>query len=212
MKTIFTFLILSIFCISANAQLLQKISLPAPDTTGGIPLMKALDDRKSTKSFDPEKTLSNEHISNILWAAYGINRKDGKRTVASSFNQQELSIYIVLKAGVFLWDSKKNILNQVLSGDHRAATGMQDYVANASMNILYVSDFTLLPKSPNDEQKALTSHIHSGFSAQNVYLYAASANLGACVRSSFDKAALASLLKLKSTQQVILTQSVGFEK
>lgn len=181
----------------------QDIQLPTPVKTGGKPLMQALSERKSTRSFQ-DKALSNQMLSDLLWAANGFNRPD-KRTAPTANNRQELDLYVALKSGIYLYDAKANKLKLIKKGDFRKNTGMQDYVATAPLNVIFVSD---LAKS-SSEQYAYTD---CGFVAQNIYLYCASAGLGAVVRGSFDKNELAKLLNLTGKQQVMLTQSVGFPK
>lgn len=211
MKTIISVILLTI-AITGYSQLVQKISLPEPQKDAGMPLMKALDLRESVRSFDTTKVLSNQQISNLLWAAYGINRTSGKRTAPSSYNQQEYSIYVVLKRGVFLWDDKINVLNQVIAGDYREKTGTQDYVATAAMNLVYVADYSKLVKEKTPNDKENTAYVHCGFIAQNVYLCATSEGLSTCVRASLDRINLSELLKLNSNQHIILAHSIGYKK
>lgn len=211
MKTFVSLIIFLSFHIITFSQLVQKISLPEPQKEIGMPLMQALNNRQSSRSFDPEKNLSNQEISNILWAAYGINRTNGKRTAPSSQNQQEFTIYVALKGGLFIWDSQANILNQISSSDLRASTGLQDYVAHASMNLIYVADFSKMTKCKTDEERMNTAHIDCGFIAQNVNLYVASQGLVCCVRAYFDKVELSKLLNLNTNQNIILTHSIGYQ-
>jgi hypothetical protein len=119
-------LVLATVCFSAiaPAQALKPVQLPPPQTTGGRPLMEVLKDRKSTREFGSD-TLSPQTLSNLLWAAFGINRPDGRRTAPSAMNWQEISIYVATPAGVYLYDAKANVLESVLAGDFRAATGTQ---------------------------------------------------------------------------------------
>lgn len=195
------FSILSMMLILTCSILAQDIKLPIPDRTGGKPLMQALNERKSTRSFQ-DKALTPQQLSNLLWAANGFNRDD-KRTVPTSNNRQELELYLTMKSGVYLYDARNHLLKEVKKGDHRGQSGMQDFVAQAALNLLFVSD---LEKASNRE----AAHIDCGFVGQNVYLYCASEGLGAVVRASFDKDRLRELLNLPSNQEVLLTQSVGY--
>lgn len=195
------FSILSMMLILTCSILAQDIKLPIPDRTGGKPLMQALNERKSTRSFQ-DKALTPQQLSNLLWAANGFNRDD-KRTVPTSNNRQELELYLTMKSGVYLYDARNHLLKEVKKGDHRGQAGMQDFVARAALNLLFVSD---LKKASNRE----AAHIDCGFVGQNVYLYCASEGLGAVVRASFDKDRLRELLNLPSNQEVLLTQSVGY--
>lgn len=179
----------------------QDISLPAPDRTGGKPLMQALNERKSIRSYQ-DKELTLRQLSDLLWAANGFNRDD-KRTVPTANNRQELELYVTTKNGIYFYDARNHLLKEVKKGDYRARAGMQDFVAQAALNLIFVSD---LDKA-SSRQYAYTD---CGFVAQNVYLYCASEGLGAVVRGSFDKDKLNELLNLKSNQEILLTQTVGY--
>ncbi len=181
----------------------QDIQLPAPDRTGGKPLMQALNERQSNRSFQ-DKSLTQQQLSDLLWAANGFNRND-KRTAPTANNRQELELYAVTKEGVYFYDAKNHLLKEVKKGDHRAKAGMQDFVAEAALNLIFVSDM----EKASSRDFAL---IDCGFVSQNVYLYCASEGLGSVVRGFFDKKVLSELLELPSSQEVLLTQSVGYVK
>ncbi len=205
-------LVLATICLSvvSAAQALKPVQLPPPQTTGGRPLMEVLKDRKSTREFG-SGTLSQQTLSNLLWAAFGINRPDGRRTAPSAMNWQEVSIYVATPAGVYVYDAKTNVLEPVLAGDFRAATGTQPFVKDAAVNLVYVSDLSKSGGAASSEAEMYTA-ADVGFIAQNVYLYCASEGLGAVVRASVDKPALAKTLKLQPQQRIILAQSVGYPK
>lgn len=195
------FIILSVLFIMSYSISAQDITLPVPDRTGGKPLMQVLNERKSTRSYQ-DKELTLQQLSDLFWAANGFNR-DGKRTVPTSNNRQELELYVTMKNGVYFYDARNHLLKEVTKGDHRAKAGTQDFVAHTALNLIFVSD---LEKASNRE----AAHIDCGFVAQNVYLYCASEGLGAVVRASFDKDKLGQLFNLAPNQEVLLTQSVGY--
>src|SRR5271157_1969451 len=145
-------------CFSAisAAQALKPIQLPSPQTTGGRPLMEVLKDRKSTREFG-SGTLSEQTLSNLLWAAFGINRPDGRRTAPSAMNWQEVSIYVATPAGVYVYDAKATVLEPVLAGDFRAATGTQSFVKDAALNLVYVSDLSRTDGAGSSEAELFTS-------------------------------------------------------
>ena len=172
--------------------------------------MQVLKNRKSTREFGPQK-LSSQTLSNLLWAAFGINRPDGHRTAPSAMNWQEVSIYVATAEGVYLYDAQPHALKPVLAGDLRAATGTQDYVKDAAVNLVYVSDMSKTSRVTAAEAEKYTA-ADVGFIAQNVYLYCASEGLAVVVRGSIDRPALAKTLKLPPQQQIILAQSVGYPK
>src|SRR5512137_2733760 len=129
------------FSLGSAAQDLKPVKLPVPQTDGGRPLMQVLKDRRSTREFGPAN-LSRQTLSNLLWAAFGINRPDGHRTAPSAMNWQEVSIYVATPEGVYIYDAKENALNPVLAGDFRATTGTQSFVKDAAVNLVYVSDLS----------------------------------------------------------------------
>jgi SagB-type dehydrogenase family enzyme len=198
------------FCAISAAQALKPVQLPPPQTTGGRPLMEVLRDRKSTREFG-SGTLSPQTLSNLLWAAFGINRPDGRRTAPSAMNWQEVSIYVAIPVGVYVYDAKANALQPVVAGDFRAATGTQPFVKDAAVNLVYVSDLSKTGSAALSEAEMYTA-ADVGFIAQNVYLYCASEGLATVVRGSVDKPALAKTLKLQPQQRIILSQSVGNPK
>jgi nitroreductase len=176
-----------------------------------MPLMEALKNRKSTREFTDRK-LTPQTLSNLLWAAYGINRPDGRRTAPSSVNWQTLDVYVALPEGMFLYDAKANILQPLLGEDIRALTGSQPYVGTAALNLVYVADLSRIPRDISTEQKTSIATADVGFIGQNVYLFCASEGLGCVVRGLVDKDALGKKMGLKPDQRVILAHSVGYPK
>jgi SagB-type dehydrogenase family enzyme len=189
----------------------KPIKLPNPQVDGGRPLMQVLKDRISCRSFSSEK-LPDQILSNLLWAAFGINRPDtGKRTAPSAVNWQEIDIYLANAEGLYLYDAKTQTLKPILSGDIRPSTGRQDFVKEAPVNLIYVADFSRMGNAPK-EDKEFYSAVDTGFISQNVYLYCASEGLATVVRGSVDKQTLAKTMKLRPDQKIILAQSVGYPK
>ncbi len=198
------------FSLFSAAQGLKPVQLPPPQTKGGRPLMQVLSDRKSTREFSPG-TLSPQTLSNLLWAAFGVNRPDGRRTAPFAMNWQEVSIYVATPEGVYIYDAKANALDPVLVGDFRAATGTQPFVKDAAVNLIYVSDLSKTGDAASSESQIYTA-ADVGFIAQNVYLYCASEGLATVVRASVDKPTLAKTLNLQANKKIILAQSVGYRK
>jgi SagB-type dehydrogenase family enzyme len=194
----------------AVAQELSPIPLPPPQTSGGRPLMQVLKDRHSSREFSSEK-LSPQVLSNLLWAAFGVNRPDGKRTAPSAMNWQEIDIYVATQDGLYLYDAKGNALKPVLAQDVRGATGQQPFVKEAPLNLVYVADLAKAGRASGEDQTLYTA-ADTGFIAQNVYLFCASEGLAVVVRGSVDRTALAKLIKLRPDQKIILAQTVGYPK
>jgi len=207
-------LIACVMCVPATfAEEIKLVLslLPAPQVDGGRPLMQVLKDRSSSRSFSSEK-LSAQVLSNLLWAAFGINRPDtGKRTAPSAMNEQEIDIYVATAEGLYLYDAKSQALKLILTDDIRALTGRQEFVKEAPANLIYVADFSRTGATPR-EDKELYSATDTGFIGQNVYLYCASERLATVVRGSIDRQALAKTMHLRPDQKIILAQSVGYHK
>jgi SagB-type dehydrogenase family enzyme len=185
----------------------EIISLPKPRQSGGAPLLEALRMRRSSREFD-NRELDLDVLSDLLWAAFGVNRPDGHRTAPSARNWQEIDIYAALKDGLYLLDPKNWTLKRILAEDIRAATGMQDFVATAPLNLVYVADLSRTDSQDRQEQR-FYSALDAGFISQNVYLFCASQGLATVVRGLVDRRALAKLMGLRLQQRVIVAQTVG---
>jgi len=196
---------------SLYPQEVKEIRLPTPQMDGGKPLMQALRDRHSSREFSTDE-LPLQVLSNLLWAGFGINRPDsGKRTAPSAVNWQNIDIYVALSKGLFLYNAKENVLKLVLAEDIRAATGTQAFVKDVPLNLVYVADFSKIPRQ-TEEIKSFYSAAHTGFISQNVYLYCASEGLATVVRGLIDREAMAAVMKLRPEQKVMFAQSVGYPK
>ncbi len=206
-KLIIYFLVAS----SAVSLFAQDITLPAPKKTGGKPLMECLNERKSERDFDDKKEISNQTLSNLLWAAWGYNRSE-KRTAPSSRNKQEIDIYVSLKTGVYLWDAKTNVLKLVLAEDIRKETGKQTFVEKAPVNLIFVCNITKCDTKGDNQKLTEATYANVGYISQNVYLFCASESLATVVRGSVAKDDLGKTIKLTSDQMVVLAQSIGYPK
>ncbi len=207
-----SFLMISALLVLAAAAFAQvpaqTIKLPPPDKSGGVPLMQALNDRHSTRSF-ADKKLTGELLGNLCWAAFGINREDGRRTAPSARNWQEISLYLAMEEGLYLYDAAEHALKLVVAKDLRKMTGMQEFVEKAPLNIVYVADTRKAGVKSGDES-ALYLGADCGFIAENVYLYCASAGLAVVVRGMVGRDELAKAMLLEPHQRILLSQTVGF--
>ena len=193
----------------AGNLLARSIELPAPQKTGGMPLMEALAKRSTARAFATNE-LSSQQISSLLWAAFGINRPDGKRTAPSERNFQETDIYVLLKSGAYVYSAVSNKLEQVLAEDIRALGGVQAFVKEAPVTLVFVAD--LAKCGGNNEGARNTANIDVGYISQNVYLFCASEGLVTGARAMVDRKALGEKLKLRPDQLIVLAQSVGYPK
>jgi nitroreductase len=203
-------LVLMLSAAGFAANVPETIQLPKPSTRGGMPLMQALNERKSTREFSPEK-LSPQMLSNLLWAAYGVNRPDGRRTAPLANNRQTVDIYVTLPEGTYLYNAREHRLDLAVAGDARAAAGRQTFAAEAALNLVYVADYARMGSSPA-EDRMLYSAAETGFVGQNVYLFCSSEGLATVVRAMIDRTALAAALKLRPDQKITLAQTVGYPK
>jgi SagB-type dehydrogenase family enzyme len=208
MSEITRFLIMIIFLYPSIILSAQDIQLPPPQREGGMPLMEALNNRQSTRVFTDQE-LPIQTLSDLLWAAWGINRPDiTKRTAPSANNRQNIELYCALRNGLYIYDAQANSLIQVIAEDIRAVTGTQEYVAGAALNIVFVAKAENAINWSEAEKKSAC--VNAAFIAQNVYLFCASEGLGCVVRGSFDGQKLQELMKLGNDKTAVLAQSVGY--
>lgn len=186
----------------------DTVVLPEPALPSTAGLEQALRNRRSLRAFAPEP-LSLATLSALLWAGFGVNRRDsGNRTAPSAHNWQEIDIFVVLPEGAFRYDARGHRLLLIKAEDLRACTGTQDFVANAPLNLVYVADFARMRDAKREEQTFLTG-ADAGCIAQNVYLTCASMGLATVVRGLIERRRLAAALGLSTTERVVLAQSVG---
>jgi len=189
----------------------KTIDLPKPQIDQGRPLMQVLKDRASSREFSVEK-IPIQVLSNLLWAAFGVNRPDsGKRTAPSARNWQEIDIYVATAEGLYLFDAKSHSLQHVISEDIRAMTGTQSFAKEAPVNLVYVADTSKIGGA-KPEDRDIYAGADTGHISQNVYLYCASEGLATVIRGSIDRDTLAKVMKLRPDQKVILAQTVGYPK
>ena len=178
---------------TAKTEEATDIILPTPDMNGGMPLMKALKNRKTIREFSNQK-ISKKDLSNLLWAANGVSREDGRRTAPTARNKQEIEIYVIWNNAAYWYDAKKNKLDYIKATD----------ISNVPLMLVYVSDLL--------KQSKELSWVDCGFVGQNVYLFCASNNLNTVFKGNIDREALAEELDLISSQEVLFTQEVGYPK
>ena len=203
-------LILSVFTLFCSIICAAEgdIALPKPDIKGGKPFMQCVYERRTLRNFD-SKVLPLQTVSEILFVADGITRKDGRKTVPTARNKQNQSVYAFTADGVYLYNAKKHALELKFKGDHRAACGLQDFHKIAPLVLVFVSDMSAVGNTV--EQQCLYAGNHSGSASQNVYLYAASNDLATVVCGLLDRKKIKKLLNLKEEQMVIFSQPIGYQ-
>lgn len=196
MKNIFLGFFLSVFLIGTVRA--EDISLPKPNMSGGMPVMEAMVKRASKKEFDGI-SFDNQTISDILWAGFGVSRENGKRTIPTAKNEQNLQLYVLLSTGAYLYDGANNKLVQVSEEDFREKAGKQsDIHKKASMIVVYV-----------EKLGDAYNKFNTGASSQNVSLCVTSKGLSSFVAGSVNFKELAEFLKLAKNEQVQIIQSIG---
>jgi len=202
-----------------SAQEAAAPELPKPQMTGGKPLMEALQLRQSSREFSADP-LPAQMLSNLLWAAFGVNRDKGNfgkpgRTAASASNSQEIDLYVALPEGVYLYEAIPHRLAPVVAGDFRARSGRSS-AASAPVNIFYVVDLTRYVLEGNPDRRINDPDVQKsyyycavGLIAQSVYLFAASQGLAAWFHNC-DKTNTPQEFKLRPEQRVLFAQTVGY--
>jgi hypothetical protein len=202
---------------------LLPITLPKPEKDGGRSVLASLQLRKTTREIGPDP-IPLQTLSNLLWAAFGINRPEplfmGKpgRTAASASNSQEIDLYVALPKGVYLYEAIPHRLSPIAAGDFRKLSGRWQAV-EAPVNIFYVADLTRYivghgqpdPHIADPEVQKSYYYVGTGLIAQNVYLFAASHGLVAWFHNC-DREKTPAEFKLRPTQRVLFAQSVGYPK
>jgi SagB-type dehydrogenase family enzyme len=208
--TSFGFLFMLLFSSSLYGQELEPIKLLKPQISGGKPLMQVLQERQSQRSFSSTK-LPLQVLSDLLWAAWGVNRPEsGKRTAPSAANFQEIDIYVALAEGLYLYNAQDHILMPVMAKDIRAETGLQDFVKDVPVNLIFVADYARMRKTT--EGNLMLSAVSTGYISQNVYLFCASEGLATVARGMVDRESLKKLMNLRPDQNITFTQSIGYPK
>ncbi len=202
--------VLAAAAAASAGQLPPPVELPKPKLDNTTTLVQALKERRTGREFSTAP-LPLQTLSDLLWAAFGVNRADGRRTAPSARNWQEVDVYVVLPQGAYLFDGKAHALAGVAAGDLRAATGKQEFVKDAPATLVFVADLARMPGA-SAEDRDMYSATDAAFISQNVYLYCAAAGLATGVRGMVDRPALAKALGLRPEQRIILAQSVGFPK
>jgi hypothetical protein len=192
----------------ASGDATQSMALPDAQRRGGLPLFEALRQRQSQREFAPEP-LSPQQLSDLLWAAAGINRPElGGRTAPSALNAQEVIVYAAMASGLYRYDPAGHALQHVAATDVRRVTGYQDFVDTAPLDLVFVADHTRMKLVPAAQREAY-AFTAAGAMAQNVYLCCASSGLATVIRAWFDHRALAQAMGLSPDEQLLLAQTVG---
>lgn len=207
MKKSVLFLWMACMFAGVQAQGLKPLKLSKPDTKRGLPVMTALEKRHSTREYAGKK-LELQDLSDLLWAATGVNRPEsGKRTAPTAMNRQEIDVYVCLPEGAYLYDAASHTLNPVAEGDVRAAVaGGQEFVKTAPVCLVLVADLDKF------KGEVLMPAMDAGIVSQNISLFCAGTGLVTVPRASMDHSQLKKALKLKDSQRPLMNHPVGYAK
>lgn len=208
MKRVFSLVALMLMGISCFA---QTTNLPKPNLQRQtLSVMETFQQRKSSREYSLEQ-LSEQDLSDLLWAACGVNRENGNLTAPTAMNRQEIRLYVVCEMGVSLYDPKTHTLTQVVEGDHRGLiAGSQSFAKEAPVSLLMVGDFEKFG-STNPHAQAMVA-VDAGIVSQNIDIFCAAAGLATVPRATMDVKVLQSLLGLNENQVPLLNNPVGYPK
>lgn len=194
---------------------LQTIQLPQPQINEGLTVMEALSARHTSREFSPRQ-LSLEHLSEVLWAAYGINRPDGKRTAPAAWGVYGLDLYAVTPAGIYHYRPAEMLLEPVAEGDFRNECGMQDYVFSAPLNIVFFADYSRMRlddvrfDTMLQQMLPVVAALDGGAGIENVYLYCASAGINCVERLLLDEDKFRKVAGLPQTHHFVIAATLGY--
>ena len=210
MRKLLCLLVLASMLGNLYAQEFKSITLNPPDKTRGLPVMQALEKRASASGFTSDK-LSLKDLSDLLWAADGINRPElKKRTAPSAMNAQDIDVYVFLEEGVYIYNATLHSLDPIVSGDQRIlAAGRQTDIAKASVILLMVSDISRF-QGGEDNMKLSMAAMDAGLVSQNISIFCAGVGFNTRPRATMDLVKLREILKLKDSQYPLLNNPVSY--
>lgn len=202
-----------LFAPAVSGAAAGEIALPEPQMQEGMTVMRALAERKTSRSFADSK-ISEAQLSHILWAANGINRPEsGKRTNPAAMGVYSVDVYAVTAEGIYLYQPQAHSLHLIAEGDFRMTTTTgQNFVGDAPLTLVYVADSSAWQNArrvPSEDMQALYDGVVAGEMSQSVALVAASEGLGTCVRASIDRDAFSKAAGLREVQTILLAQTLG---
>lgn len=195
-------------CFTFLTSFAQDIVLLDPQKTGGLPLMESLAKRETNRNFSQD-TLTNQQLSNLLWAAVGINRPNGKRTAPTARNAQEIDLYVFMEKGVYYYDPQLHVLKQLIVGDKRALALKQEGFTDCPIVLLFVANYDKMNKFAEADLEFYGA-VDAGYVSQNVYLFCASEGLVSCAIGMINRPQIKELLQING--KAILAQIVGIKE
>ena len=214
MKKILLGIIIATLSVSSVLADENIIKLPEPEKSLGMSLLESLALRRTTREF-ADVDLTEQQLSNLLWAVAGKNRENGLRVYPVGLGIQDMFVYVFNREGIYKYDALENTLSLIQKGDFRTDTGIteaSEFVGKASVNLVYVQDLSAW-KGKEIPREAIEKmgYSHAGAIMQNAYLYAASQGWNAVVRGSFEREKLSKLMQLNENQIIVLAHSIGIK-
>ena len=189
----------------------QNVKLPEPDKNVSMTLYQALQQRKSVREYST-KDIDDMKLSQLLWAAVGINRPDGHLTAPTAINAQDITVYVCRKDGAYLYVAKDNTLQKVSDKDLRkSVASAQAFAADAPISLVIVTDNAKF-RGGSTNGPTISGAIDAGYVSQNIDLACEALGLCTVPRATMDKDALKKELKLTDSQNAILNHPVGYKK
>ena len=188
----------------------EAIALPPPRSKGGLPLIEALALRRSTRAYS-DRPLPSQVLSDLLWAAFGVNRPSGDRTAPYWRHIMVIDVYAATADGVWLYEPKKHSLLLQFRADIRTNTGLQDFVGTAPLNLIYVAHGERM-QDISPQERRLYASVDTGFIGQNVYLFCASEGLATVFRGAVNYEELNRIMHLGTDQFITFAQTVGYPR
>ena len=188
----------------------EAIALPPPRSKGGLPLIEALALRRSTRAYS-DRPLPSQVLSDLLWAAFGVNRPSGNRTAPYWRHIMVIDVYAATADGVWLYEPKKHSLLLQFRADIRTNTGLQDFVGTAPLNLIYVAHGERM-QDISPQERRLYASVDTGFIGQNVYLFCASEGLATVFRGAVNYEELNRIMHLGTDQFITFAQTVGYPR
>jgi len=190
----------------------EEWKLPTPKKKSKVSLEEALTLRRSSKQGFSSEALNEKQIGQILWAARGVNRPEGKLTSPSAMARYSVSVYVATSEGTFLYVSEDHSLLSLSDKDIRKSIGTQDHVQTAPVILLLVADFSKLPETVAMDRKISFVSAEAGAIGENVYLQCAALKLGTCFVASIDKDLIKQALNFGKDIEPLFAMPIGYIK
>jgi len=209
------YLLIIITILTVNNMNAQNIKLPEPNKTGGLTIQETFSKRRGYRDGIDSRKLLEQQVSDLLWSAIGVNRKDGKRTAPSAKDLRDISVYAITEEGAYLYDPDHHELILLTAGDYRqAAGGGQAFVESVPIVLIMASDYALFDETQKSGQYGnvipVWPAIDAGIVSQNISMFCAGNGLATLTRVSMDQKVLREVLKLKETQHLLVNNAVGY--